>query len=319
MDETPKTETIPKRLLILNAIFVLLILFVFFAIQSATRNSDITKEVEFPENTTESVAFSNIQLQAKSAYVFDVVKNEVIFKKNEFTQLPLASLTKLMTALTAVELFPKNSEITIQPEFLAVEGDSGLLANESWRLEDLIDFSLVVSSNDGVRSVASVIGAHNLNSADYNLGRKEFIAKMNENSQKLGLKQTYFINESGLDEGSTSGGYGSAIDVAKLLQYILVNHPEILEATKYASITINSEDASHVAANTNVAISSVPGLLASKTGFTSLAGGNLAIAFDASIGRPILVVVLGSSIDGRFNDIGTLVKATLAHIAEGGE
>ena len=75
-----------------------------------------------------------------------------------------------------------------------------------------MDFSLVSSSNDGARSIASVVGAFDLKNQDYNLGRKNFITKMNTVAQGLGLKQTYFINEDGLDVGDSSGGYGSAID-----------------------------------------------------------------------------------------------------------
>src|SRR5204862_245705 len=101
-----------------------------------------------------------------------------------------------------------------------------------WKLKDLLDFSLLVSSNDGARSVASVVGAMDLKTNDYDLGRKDFINKMNMRAQDLGLKQTYFVNESGLDEGSVSGGYGSAKDVETLLQYILTNKPELVEATK---------------------------------------------------------------------------------------
>ena len=239
-----------------------------------------------------------------------------LFKKNEFVQLPLASLTKLMMSLTATDLLPRDSHITIKKEFLQEEGDTGLLAGESWRLKDLLDFSLLVSSNDGARSIASVVGAFDLKSQDYDLGRKDFITKMNETAGKLGLKQTYFVNESGLDIGNVSGGYGSSIDVARLMQYILTNHPEILEATKYPNLTIDSLNKKHIAKNTNTNIGEIPGLIASKTGYTELAGGNLAVAFDASIGRPIIVVVLGSTEAGRFADVSNLVKASLDYIRE---
>ena len=62
--------------------------------------------------------------------MYDVLKNEVIYKKNETAQMPLASLTKLMTALTAVELVPKDSHIIVRKEFLREEGDTGLLPAE---------------------------------------------------------------------------------------------------------------------------------------------------------------------------------------------
>ena len=308
-------ELISKTLLTFNALLVLSIIGMIFVIYGVL-HKPVKKERE-PGQLIMTNAFNNIHVEAKSVYVFDIVTNKVLYEKNETAQLPLASLTKLMTALTAVELFPKDSHITVRKEFLEEEGDTGLLADESWKLKDLLDFSLMVSSNDGARSIASVVGAFDLKTTDYNLGRKDFITKMNIRAQELGFLETYFINESGLDEGSLSGGYGSTKDVAKLMQYILINRPKLLEATKYPTTTIESLNRiKHTAKNTNTDVNQIPGLLASKTGYTALAGGNLALAFDASIGRPIIVVVLGSSEKGRFTDADTLVKASLEYVRE---
>ncbi len=314
MNNSEKTESIGIPLLIFNGVLLVLIVGMFFLIY-LNGQKPTSAEQKISEQTVSSDVFTDLKLSAKSAYVYDVLKNKVIFEKNELAQLPLASITKLMMALTASDLVPQDSRITIKKEFLEEEGDTGLLANESWRMKDLLDFSLVASSNDGARSLASVIGAMNLNTTDYDLGRKEFISKMNEEAQKLGLKQTYFINEDGLDVGDTSGGYGSAIDVAKLMQYILINKPDLLEATKYSSISVPSLTEEHTAKNTNTDVADIPGLIASKTGYTDLAGGNLAVAFDLSIGRPIIVVVLGSTIDGRFEDVSKLVAASFEAIS----
>lgn len=309
-----KLEGISTKLLTFNTVVVLLIFIMIFVISSSF-NTKI-EEKEFIKRELPDKAFAEIKLGAKSAYVFDIKENKVLYKKNEFAQLPLASITKLMTALTAVELIPSNSKVTIKREFLETEGDSGLLAGESWTLANLLDFSLLVSSNDGARSIASVVGAMDLKTNDYNLGRADFIEKMNSIAKDLDLKQTYFTNESGLDVGSVSGGYGSAIDVATLMSHILKKNPEILEATKYQTINISSDDFIHKAENTNIDVNNISGLIASKTGFTEMAGGNLVIAFDASIGHPIVVVVLGSSIDGRFKDVSELVDASLQYISE---
>ncbi len=274
-------------------------------------------KVEINKNNkaiSQSNPFSKLLLKSKAVYVLDVKTNKVMFQLNSSTPLPLASITKLMMAYTAADLVSVNSKITVQKEFLEEEGDTGLLADETWKLQDLLDFSLLVSSNDGARTIASVVGALSLHTDNYDLGRKDFITKMNNNAQKMGLKQTYFLNESGLDENGTSGGYGSAEDIANLMSYILENKPKLLEATKYHISSINSLIQTHVAENTNTGMENIPGLLASKTGYTDLAGGNLAIAFDASIGRPIIVVVLGSTIDGRFDDVYKLVKASLEYI-----
>ncbi len=234
--------------------------------------------------------------------------------------MPLASLTKLMTALTAMELLPENTRITINKEFLQDDGNSGLAVGESWSLKNLLDFSLVVSSNGGARSIASVVGATLDKTQDFSLGRTDFIKQMNLEVKKIGLSQSYFLNESGLDQSSTeNGGYGSADDVAKLVQYILTNKPNILEPTKYSNLSVTSLSETHIAKNTDVLADTIPGLLASKTGYTDLAGGNLVVAFDASIGHPFIAVVLGSTQSGRFSDMQTLVDATMKYATTTGD
>lgn len=307
---------ISTELFVFNVFLVASIVVMSFVIVVNKNKPVAVEETSVQEKVISTEMFNNLKLVAKAVYVYDMKTGKVIFEKNSDTQLPLASLTKLMTAVTAMDLLPKDSQIAIKKEFLEEEGDTGLLANESWKLKDLLDFSLVASSNDGARSIASVIGALDLKTADYDLGRKDFIKKMNEKAQELGLKQTYFINESGLDEEDISGGYGSAQDVEKLMQYILTNNPDILEATKHTTVSAPSDTKLHTAKNTNSDVAYIPGLLASKTGYTDLAGGNLAVAFDPTIGRPIVIVVLGSTIDGRFNDVNSLVKASLEYARE---
>ena len=268
----------------------------------------------------QSDAFDNISILGKSAVVFDLQNNTIVYKKNDTAQLPLASLTKLMTALTAMELLPANTQITIRKDFLADDAGSGLVAGEKWSLKNLLNFSLVVSSNGGAQNIAAAVGATLDKTQDFSLGEADFIKQMNLQAQKLGLSQTYFLNESGLDETATqSGGYGSAIDVAKLVQYILTNKPDILESTKYASLSVTSLSTTHVAKNTNTLADTIPGLLASKTGYTDLAGGNLAVAFDTSIGHPFIAVVLGSTQSGRFTDMQTLVNATMKYATTTGD
>lgn len=313
MENNNQNQAISRTLLLVDVVLVFLIVALVFVIYS-NFHKPIKQTAQVLDSVSESPVFANLNLTAKSAYVFDMALNKVIFKKNEFAQLPLASITKLMTALTASDLLSSNSQVTIRKEFLSSEGDSGLFVNESWKLRDLLDFSLVASSNDGARSLASVAGAFDLGNHDYILGLKNFVTKMNVKAKELGLKETYFVNESGLDEGSISGGYGSAIDVAKLMQYILENKPELVEATKYQTLTINSLEKTHIIKNTDTVINQIPNLIASKTGYTEMAGGNLVVAFDASVGQPIIVVVLGSTLDGRFTDVSQLVKASLDYV-----
>jgi len=267
------------------------------------------------EATSTRPSFENPLIEAKSAYVYDAVTKEVLFEKNSDLQLPLASVTKVMTALTASNLIPDSNTVRITSDDLREEGDSGLSINETWSVRDLIDFSLIVSSNDGSRALASVAGAFLAPSAS-STPRDAFIREMNATAVRLGLRATYFLNQSGLDVSDTlAGGYGSAKDMALLFDHILRTKPHLLEATSFDALSISSTSTVHNAVNTNKAIDLLPNVIASKTGFTDLAGGNLVVAFDAGVAHPIIIAVLGSSFDGRFDDMTKLVNSTIEYLS----
>lgn len=278
-----------------------------------------TKEPKTDEKAGEMVQtkdyFSGITLEGESVFVWDVKEQKILFAKNADAQLPLASLTKLMTAVVSSELVPEGTLVTINQEDLNIEGDNGLVAGESWTLKNVLDFTLISSSNDGAHALASVIG--------YIKPREEgkteqemFIAEMNKKATQIGLTQTYYLSESGLDlNDGVSGAYGSAKDTALLMDYILKNKYDLIESTKYSVLRINSKDITHSVENTNQYVESIPGILGSKTGFTDLAGGNLVVAFNVGIDHPVVVSVLGSSKEGRFEDVLKLVDASIKQVA----
>jgi D-alanyl-D-alanine carboxypeptidase len=264
--------------------------------------------------------FPEVVLQAKAAIVYDAEDKKVLFEKNADKALPLASLTKLMTALVAADNAPAYTLVTINKDDLRAEGDSGLRANEIWKLQDLLDFTLTVSSNDGARAVASVIGATTHTGSTTLENRLAFLTLMNAAAKKLGLSSTRFENETGLDiDATTAGAVGSARDVAKLLTHILTARPELLTATRKEKIEVQSGSLiTHNASNTNEALSKIPSVIGSKTGYTDLAGGNLAVALTVPVGEhqhPIIIVALGSTLEGRFSDIELLATSTLRHLS----
>lgn len=279
--------------------------------------SAIEAPIEVSSATTTKVAFfPDVELEAKSAYVYDVANQKVLFQKDPELQWPLASLTKLMSALTATSLVPDYMLIKISREDMREEGDSGLLLDEEWNIQELIDYSLVVSSNDGIKAIAAVAGAQIIDETESS-PEGRFINEMNRKAQEIGLTQTYFLNQSGLDvTESLSGGYGSAKDMAVLVDYILSNNPHLLEATTYDKLAISSNDSIHSATNTNKAILNVPNVLGSKTGYTELSGGNVVVAWNAGLDHPIIIAVLGSSYDGRFEDLNKLVDSTLVYLSK---
>lgn len=257
--------------------------------------------------------FMGVSLEAQAAYVFDVRTGKAFFAKNEEAQLPLASLTKVMTALVASEM----------PDDMTVAFGNSLTGGDKWNLKELRDYTLVVSSNEGASAIAGTLGAFFKNQPNSFVGKmtdtERFVQKMNETAKALNLSETYFLNPNGLDvNDNLSGAYGSAKDMAFLFVHILKNKPALMEATAYDSFRFYSRSgASYPGENTNIIARTIPGLLASKTGYTDLAGGNLVVAFNVGPARPIIIAVLGSTEEGRFSDVEKLVHASVIKIGQG--
>jgi D-alanyl-D-alanine carboxypeptidase (penicillin-binding protein 5/6) len=284
---------------VLGAVLIGLIVMSFIVINKVERGN-----ISSPAKVATS-PYDNLNLVAKSAYVFDIRTKKVLYSKNSDERVPLASLTKLMTALVARSNESEHATVTISNLAIQTEGDSGLRVGERWALNDLLEFSLTSSSNDGMAAVALAFGSE-----------KRFVTLMNTKADQIGMKNTYYLNETGLDESTQKGGaYGTAKDTATLFAYILENYPDLLPATTKPSISVKSLDnITHTANNTDLITQDIPGLKGSKTGYTDLAGGNLVIAFDPELGRPIVITVLGSTAGERFTDVEKLVDATLVDI-----
>jgi len=249
----------------------------------------------------------DVDVTATAAFVWDVQAKRVLYSKNPDEQLPLASITKLMTALVAEEILESGRTIPITVSAIQQQGESGFRDGEKFSLQELIDYTLMTSSNDGAYALASAGG----NLLKEGGGADTFVQAMNIKAKELGLTQTYFRNPTGLDVSATeSGGYGSARDVSFLMEYILQNQPQILERTRESHTRIgNTNGDLHESENTNHLVNSIPGLIGSKTGYTDLAGGNLVVAFNVGLNRPIVVAVLNSTRNGRFEDVAAITKA----------
>lgn len=281
----------------------LIVIFVGTLIFTSNSYNEHTSRLEEPRRQLAAVAATDVALdiKARAVVVYDVTRDTFLLEKNADVQLPLASLTKVMLALIAIQNLSASTTILITPESLRQEGSTGLRIGERWKLQDLIDATLVPSSNDGAEAIALAIGNGDV---------LKTVMAMNKRARDIGLNSTYFLNPTGLDESATqAGAYGSSRDVARLFAYITRNYPDFLAGTTQNGVRIISETGiEHTTINTNEALGQIPGLIAGKTGMTNLAGGNLAVVFDLNIGRPIVVVVLGSTSEGRFDDVRTLVR-----------
>ena len=235
--------------------------------------------------------FAKIKLEAKSVFVYEPDTGRIFYARDEDRILPIASVTKIMTALTASEILSAGTIIPFS-------------SRRHYQVRNLIALTLISSSNEGALALAS--------SARETFSR-DLVAEMNTEAASLGLTRTSFTNPTGLDlDDKQAGSYSSARDIAQLVAQVLALDPELLNATKFTEIeTATIEGIRHRFENTNEIVSELPGLIASKTGFTDIAEGSLVIAFDRGLNQPVVVVVLGSSKAGRFSDVKQLVEATL--------
>lgn len=248
--------------------------------------------------------FNSVEVEAQAVFVYDVKNNRPLYSKNESAPLPLASLTKIMTALVAMEYGKEDMLVTISKNSLGKQGDTGLKLDEKWKLSDLVKFTLTTSSNDGANAISNAVEKFLF---DENQNKITFVNAMNREAINLGLNSFYFGNETGLDEGDSASSYGSAKDVSLLLYYLLKNYPNVMETTAYNAPEISSINSYHQAQNTNKDVMNIPGIIASKTGFTDIAGGNLIIALNVGPAHTIIITVLGSTQDGRFKDVKNLI------------
>jgi len=239
--------------------------------------------------------FSQLKLEAQSAVIYDPETEEVIYGRGEQDIRPLASITKVMTILAANDILEPDSEIIINND------SAGLKKGERWQMKNLAALTLVSSSNEGASAIAQTANQKN-----------DLIVLMNSKAGDLNLGAMKFNNPTGLDDDNDIGGRGSALSVAKLFTYVFKNKPGILAPTKEAVIEEKSLDnIRHVVINTNEIVNKIPGIIASKTGYTELAGGNLAVIANIGLRHPLVFVVLGSSINGRFSDIDKMVQTAL--------
>lgn len=266
------------------------------------------------DNSNPPEVLSEIKVRGKAAYVWDVKAKRALYAKNEDEVLPLASITKLMTALLAYEIAALDTNTKLSTKAIAQEGGNGLEAGEEFTMKNLSRLALITSSNDAAYELGASTGAL-LGDRD---PARQFIEGMNIRAEELELNTLKFKSTTGLDISTTEpGAVGSAKDVSLLVEYILEEYPELLEATTLGGARIyNSKGEYHDIENTNEALYAIPNLLGSKTGYTDLAGGNLTIAFDAGMDRPIIVTVLGSTREERFTDVIRLVNAVRNNISD---
>lgn len=205
----------------------------------------------------------SISISAESACLILADTEEVLFAKNEFEELPMASTTKIMTSILAVELIEAcgDKEVEITEEMIRVEGTSmGLQKGDILSLESLVKGMLLCSGNDAATASAMAVG-----------GDVENFAKMmNEKARQIGMNRTNFVTPSGLDSGDH---HSTAYDMAILGAYAMSNE-------KFSSIASKKSDKVEFISppkivsykNHNKLLRLYDSCIGVKTGFTKAAG-----------------------------------------------
>lgn len=231
---------------------------------------------------------------ARNAILVDPRTGEVLFAKNAQRQVPIASLTKLMTALVFLEQKPNlRREAEVHAEDMSGAGRTQLRLNESVALGDLLHMSLMCSDNVATRVLARSAG----------LESDVFVARMNRKAHELGLEETHFVEFTGLDERNVS----SASDVARLL-HAAAHDPTIQNITTTREYAFRTTRRDHVFRNTNRLLYGRWSVLGGKTGFISEAGYCYA-TWVREYGRDLIAVVLGAPTEAtRFADAVRLIQ-----------
>lgn len=239
----------------------------------------------FPDDKGLQKGYDNLNLTAKSAILVNFEAGEVIFAKDPKRRQPVASTVKIMTALVGLNHAILSEEFTVSKKAAEVGEDSMYLSEgEKLSFSDLMFGMMLNSGNDAAITIA-----------ENTYGSEEgFVSQMNKQAEGLGLKDSKFINVSGLDEDGKSQ-YSTAYDLAVIAHYLWFKHPEVEDFTSTYQKYIE-ETAFHKAYDlynqTNL-LTTYPGVRGIKPGFTWEAGYCL-VTYVENDGKKLLGVILGS-------------------------
>lgn len=233
------------------------------------------------------------QLSAKSVFVKDLTTTTILYQKNASVRLPIASTTKIMTALVASGYFKPNSVLIVGQSSQIPGSRVGLNLGEDLSFRSLLYGMLLSSGNDAAYAIAE----------NYPAGVLGFVSEMNKKASDLGLLNTHFENPAGFD---SPNHYSSAKDLSIVTEEALKDAQLTrIFATKETNIVSLDKKYTHNLANLNKLLSTVKGVLGVKTGYTDVAKENLVTLVNRD-NHKILTVVLGS--DDRFGESTKLIE-----------
>ena len=241
------------------------------------------------------------KISAQAYLVGDLKTGEVILAKNQSDKFPIASVTKLMTALVAEELTGPENIITVSQQAIKTLGQNGgLRVGEKIAASELLSPLLLESSNDAAEALAEYFD------------RKDFLLKMNRQAEQLLMASTVYEDPSGLSPQNVS----TAADLFKLLGYLRETHGEIFDLTIKRSITSGKHNWSNISQ-----FLGKEGYAGGKSGYTDAALQTGVAIFNLPLGesgaRPIAITLLRSQDRGK--DVEAILKYLEKYVYYGGE
>ena len=248
----------------------------------------------------------DLEIKAKSAILVEIDSSDqkrVLLKKNAKEKLPIASLTKLMTALIVLENHDLSQTLEITKEAVLQEEELGeLKAGEILSIKNLLYIMLIESSNDAAYALSEIKGV------------ESFVDLMNHKARNIGLKNTYFGSPTGLDpkNSNESISYSTVEDLIKLTEYLLKNQPIIWQVLVLEEFELFRPDKTfhHKLNNTNELLKEIPEIIGGKTGWTQKAKECFLLVLKSSSRQTenesyLIYIILGS--DNRFEEMKKLI------------
>ncbi len=284
-----------KKLVILSVVFIILLSFLVLNLTSGKNPKELTSPILNREKVLginqwlpQQVLGSQVnapQVSSKAGLFIDTSSGQILYLKNAHERLPIASLVKVMTVLIALEYKKMDDQFVVSQKAAEMEPDKMLLiAGEKLNLKELLDGIFLVSANDA----AEVLAERSTGS------REEFIRLMNSKASQLGMKDTFYVNPTGLDE-DVNNSYSSAYDLALLTRYLIRNYPEVVDISKTEHIFLPQTESHQdydMYSGINL-LTTYPGVVGFKTGYTPEAGLTL-ITLARINGHEVIGVLLGS-------------------------
>jgi serine-type D-Ala-D-Ala carboxypeptidase (penicillin-binding protein 5/6) len=232
-------------------------------------------------------------VKAKSGILVDATTGQVLWAQDEDAVRPIASITKVMTALVVIQAGGLNQQVAVPKAVTAYVAKyagnaAGLVPGQKFTVDELLHIMLVLSAADAAYTLANAYGP----------GWPAFIGKMNAEAAQLGLTSTHFTTPDGLPYPTETSTYSTAVDLVQLGE-VAMSYPEfrsivglrvynLPKGNGHSAVSVSSDD---------TLLSTYHGAVGIKTGFTDAAGHTL--LFEAvRNGRTLIGVVLGSPLSG---------------------